>query len=655
MPFKKLIIAFFLLPSLVSAITTVPWVADSASSGFIYPLKVNGTNQGILVNGSTTISLPVNQIFRVYGAATEGLIYAQTGSASHFGQLRATNGSGVLTMTQYGTNYGGTYAGTSFNDLSVIESTGTNMMFSYDLGSAIFVNGNKETMRLTNGGNLGIGTSTPNYALSVSGSGFLDGGTLTASSLVATSTLVAASTTVPGAFLAGDATSTNLYVSRLASTSALRANTALFGGNVGIGNTNPTGILHITSGSTQHTEIKIENTGNLDTKFTFIKPQQWNLGVDNDDYTFQVNTGSNVGAGFFVLHPNRKAAFGTTSPAHLLTLSSSTIPQLTLTDGVTGSTPFAFRQIGSTLYIATSSQASLATSTNTFFTLDGSTGKVGIGTSTPEQSFVIEGGNPYIQLYDNSGTASTGFVGYNGARLQLWGGPSVEAISLLPSGNVGIGHTAPPVNLDVIGTIRAARSTADTTYLEMFGGSGAADPYLNWIGAGTNFTLRFNGSPLMMVQNGGNVGIATTTPDKVLSVYGGISFGNLPAAGATRDSLCIGVTDNYVYRNAASSCLVSLAETKLDIATSSATTTLSNIMKLRPTIFTSKASGRPSAGFVAEELEQVDPRYTTYDRDGNLASYEPSTILSDAVKVIQEQQKKIEQLEARIEALEMNK
>ena len=54
-------------------------------------------------------------------------------------------------------------------------------------------------------GNVGIASTTPGYALSVTGSGFFDGGTVTASKLIATSTLsVAGATTLVGATLSGN-------------------------------------------------------------------------------------------------------------------------------------------------------------------------------------------------------------------------------------------------------------------------------------------------------------------------------------------------------------------------------------------------------------------------------------------------------------------
>jgi hypothetical protein len=79
---------------------------------------------------------------------------------------------------------------------------------------------------------------------------------------------------------------------------------------------------------------------------------------------------------------------GTTTPAYLLNLASSTAPQLALSDGSLTSPHWTFRNSGGNLYISTSSPSTFATTSLSFLTLT-NTGLMGIGTSSPSASFSI--------------------------------------------------------------------------------------------------------------------------------------------------------------------------------------------------------------------------------------------------------------------------
>lgn len=76
-------------------------------------------------------------------------------------------------------------------------------------------------------------------------------------------------------------------------------------------------------------------------------------------------------------------------------ISTSTKPQLLLTDGVGTNNPWAFRVAGGNLYLATTSPSTFATSTNSTLTVysGGSegVGRVGIGSTTPTKLFTVDG------------------------------------------------------------------------------------------------------------------------------------------------------------------------------------------------------------------------------------------------------------------------
>lgn len=75
------------------------------------------------------------------------------------------------------------------------------------------------------------------------------------------------------------------------------------------------------------------------------------------------------------------------------------------------------------------------------------------------------------------------------------------------------------------------------------------------------------------------------------------------------------------------------------------------VLKLHPVSYTLKATGEKQLGFIAEEVEKVDPRNSTYDRAGKLIGVQYSNMVALLTKAIQEQQAEIEALKKEIAAL----
>ena len=155
-------------------------------------------------------------------------------------------------------------------------------------------------------------------------------------------------------------------------------------------------------------------------------------------------------------------------------------------------------------------------------------------------------------------------------------------------------------------------------------------------------------SPVTTLSVQGSAFISGTTTTGSLFATSTVILKNLPAPSATQNSVCISGTNKNLFENAASSCLISLRESKKDIADIGYQNAKSSIMALRPVDFTYKLDGEKSKGFIAEEVAKVDARYGAYDEKGKLVSYEPSTIIADLVKVVQEQEKRIQELERRL-------
>lgn len=94
----------------------------------------------------------------------------------------------------------------------------------------------------------------------------------------------------------------------------------------------------------------------------------------------------------FAIYPNGLTnpvvGIGTTTPRRTLTISSSTASQLALTDASLTSDQWNFRSINGSLYIATSSPSTFATSSLPALSIL-SNGNIGVGTSTPWGAFSV--------------------------------------------------------------------------------------------------------------------------------------------------------------------------------------------------------------------------------------------------------------------------
>ena len=186
------------------------------------------------------------------------------------------------------------------------------------------------------------------------------------------------------------------------------------------------------------------------------------------------------------------------------------------------------------------------------------TGNVGIGTTSPTLALDIRGtqGSP-----SSSGTSQTGSLSIRGGgshfmssgmlNVSPWTGwfqaqdannlATTYPLALNPNGgNVGIGTTSPDAKLDVEGG--AVRITYNSSYnLELSNPSGSGIINAN----GDSATLRFGTTAVggstatekMRISPSGNVGIGTTSPSEKLEVAGNIKIGdsNVMYLGAGND------------------------------------------------------------------------------------------------------------------------
>lgn len=202
--------------------------------------------------------------------------------------------------------------------------------------------------------------------------------------------------------------------------------------------------------------------------------------------------------------------FGTSTPKWTMTLSSSTNPQLTLTDGSLTSPPFNFRDINNALYISTSSPTTFATTSSSLFMLDAATASTTL-----------------IKL-DVSGTATSTFggnlrlIGMNASRVMFTDGNSnivgsgasaalLNALSDETGTGVAVFGTSPTFTTDLRTPI-AMGGTAVTSGIILQGTSGASPTT-----ASVTIRAAATISPTMTFTTRG-IGMGTTTPNWLLNL-----------------------------------------------------------------------------------------------------------------------------------------
>ena len=129
-------------------------------------------------------------------------------------------------------------------------------------------------------------------------------------------------------------------------------------------------------------------------------------------------------------------------------------------------------------------------------------------------------------------------------------------------------------------------------------------------------------SPAITISSTSNVGIGTATPAQALEVDGEVKVDTFASASAT--SVCQNA-------NVLSSCSSSI---RYKENVRDANFGLNEIMKMRPVTFKWKGRDEHDLGFIAEEMEKVDPLFVTY-KDGQIEGVkypQLTAVLAGAVK-----------------------
>jgi hypothetical protein len=268
-------------------------------------------------------------------------------------------------------------------------------------------------------------------------------------------------------------------------------------------------------------------------------------------------------------------------------------------------------------------------------------GRVGLGTSIPYvELHIVDGDSPTIRLdqdgssgwtaqrWDLCGNETNFFIRdvTNGSKLCFRMQPNTPSntICTRSTGNVGIGTWSPAYKLEIETTGTAANLAVEQTSGAM--GVIVADSSHVFIGAKTNhdFRLIANDSPKITIEPGGDVAVGHTQASYKLQVWNDAQTG-------------------YGYSNGGTWNTGSSRAFKENIKDLDGQEAIEAFLQLKPIRFNYKGDQEKEEqlGFIAEDVPEI---VATQNRDA-ISAMDIVTLLT---KVVQEQQKTIAELKAKI-------
>lgn len=283
---------------------------------------------------------------------------------------------------------------------------------------------------------------------------------------------------------------------------------------------------------------------------------------------------------------------------------------------------------------------------------------------------VIRGTDNSVSAPAITGTDSDTGVYFPAANQMALATNGTQAVFIDSSQNVGIGTSSPAQKLDVSGNIKLSGDvvSASNPILYSYNGSsvGTVNAGIQLVGSDPSIRFSTGNAEKVRIDSSGYLLVGTTsaTPNPGFAIYpaGGFSAGN--SAGATgfefatfrRSATQIGsITQNGTTAVAYNTS----SDYRLKENIQPMQNALAVVQQLNPVTYTWKADGSDGQGFIAHELQKVVPDCVTgekdaVDADGNpvYQGIDTSFLVATLTAAIQEQQKMIEALQAKVAALE---
>ncbi|MFA7302614.1 MAG: tail fiber domain-containing protein, partial [Candidatus Paceibacterota bacterium] len=252
-----------------------------------------------------------------------------------------------------------------------------------------------------------------------------------------------------------------------------------------------------------------------------------------------------------VIRKTGAVGIGTTTPRGILTISTSTAPQITLTDASLTNNAWNLRAKNSYLYFATSSPSTFATSSVPALTISPN-GYVGVGTAAPTTSFFVQGNSTLsgtTNFYTKNGTID---VGSGLATSAMTNSPTLTLTS--SAGTVGV---AAYQALAASPTVTWTGANNDNPFYRLFIDTGTLN--LGVTTAGFSALNSFMGAPTVkltagITHNGTLIPflsrpVAQVNDDTSVTFVHMFGFGSRPhvsrGSGATTGTVTVTNLDGY--------------------------------------------------------------------------------------------------------------
>ena len=265
---------------------------------------------------------------------------------------------------------------------------------------------------------------------------------------------------------------------------------------------------------------------------------------------------------------------------------------------------------------------------------------------------------------------------------------NTERMRIDSSGNVGVGTTSPFGKVDAVGnsygafTARATATGANQTVLAL---SVVDNTYVNFANAvyyAQSHDWRINGTAVgMNIIPAGNLLLGTTTyygasahivTNTSTSVYGMAICDTASTTGGINFLNSSGTQVGAIFINGASVTYATTSDYRLKENVAPMAGALEIVAKLKPVTYTWKSNGLKCQGFIAHELQEIVPECVSGEKDAmefvedldetgkiigkkEIPKYQgidTSFLIATLVSAIQEQQAMIEELKAKVAALE---
>jgi hypothetical protein len=443
-----------------------------------------------------------------------------------------------------------------------------------------------EKMRITSTGNVGIGTTSPDHKLRVNGDARIGNLHIKTADFGTQGTGKTIYADAAGGGVLGF-TSTTAFDFSNGITSRMRITS---GGNVGIGTTNPQAKLEVASG-----DLIINNSGGKIDFRDGSGSSRYFLELANSNADLQINDRTGAGSVSMTIQSGGNVGIGTTSPGAQLHIGSpeatpggtaGTVDRFIVQPYSNTGGPYIFKArtvSGSEDYL------DLYYGSNQIISY-GLNGNVGIGTTSPDYKLDVEGsvnGDVDARIYnsfDDNNASSTPKAALrleaasNNGYFRVYGAPAdtvskhqvdlgstaggsfltftlgvTERMRITNSGNIGIGTTNPSEKLSIATSTNASAEVGyahvghighntyagfshvnqNTTVSYALLQASSGETYIN-APTGQNINFRINNSTHMVLNNGGNIGIGTTSPSQKLDVVGSAKVSGQTHTGTLR-------------------------------------------------------------------------------------------------------------------------